>query len=451
MERLTILGGGPAGLSVAFYAHRAGIQFDLYEKTAHLGGLCQTLHYQKHSYDTGAHRFHNRDPEITNDLKTLLGDALFEVSKPSKVFMDGRFIDFPPTPFGMFRSAGLRQMGRIGFDLVKARSSKKKIVSFADFAVQSFGETLAKRFLLNYTEKVWGLPPEQLSPAVATKRLSGMSLGSLLVGLFSPSNRTNHIDGTFLYPTGGYGEIVKKMVDSLPSDSLRVDHEITGIEVTGDRIQSLRFGDIEVRPCTRVVSTIPLTLLIRLLGSQIYEKVAEAGASLRFRHIRLIFLRLARDEFTPNASIYIPDRELCISRVSEPRNRCRTMAPVGETGILAEIPCFRGDELDSLSNRDLYRRVITELRGLKLVKPGWVLDWQHHYLPNAYPVYSLDYAQRVRLILDEISRFENLDIAGRNGLFFYSHVHDQMRFAKDYVNGLRTHTGEVRKELASSQ
>ena len=109
MERLTILGGGPAGLSVAFYAHRAGIQFDLYEKTARLGGLCQTLHYQKHSYDTGAHRFHNRDPEITNDLKGLLGDALFEVSRPSKVFMGGRFIDFPPTPIGMFRSAGLRQ------------------------------------------------------------------------------------------------------------------------------------------------------------------------------------------------------------------------------------------------------------------------------------------------------------------------------------------------------
>jgi protoporphyrinogen oxidase len=127
-----------------------GADFQLYDQSSHLGGLCRTLEYQGHSYDTGAHRFHNQNAEVTGDLKDLLGDKLFEVSRPSKVFMGGRFIDFPPTPIGMLRSAGLRQMGRIGFDIVKAKQNRKEVVSFADFAIQSFGETLARRFLLNY-------------------------------------------------------------------------------------------------------------------------------------------------------------------------------------------------------------------------------------------------------------------------------------------------------------
>jgi protoporphyrinogen oxidase len=443
MKRLTILGGGPAGLAVAFYAHKAGLDSRLFEKSAHLGGLCRTLSHQGHSYDTGAHRFHNQDREVTRDLRELLGDSLFQVSKPSKVFMGGRFIDFPPTPIGMLRSAGLRQMGRIGFDIVRARQSRKEIVSFADFAIQSFGETLAKRFLLNYTEKVWGLPPEQLSPAVATKRLSGMSLRSLFFEVVRPSNKTNHIDGTFLYPRGGYGNIVKALIQVIPDDSLQVEHEITGLGASGDSIDSIMVNGSPYAPDGHVISSLPLTLTTRLLRDALSEEVQEASAQLRFRDIRLIFVRLARDRFTENASIYIPDRNLCVSRLYEPRNRCDTMAPQGESGVLAEIPCFAADPIGELSNRDLYEKAVGELESLGLIDRKWILDWRHHYLSHAYPVYSLEYEEKVDLIMNSLSRFKNLALAGRNGLFFYSHLHDQMRFAKDYVATLSAEIEQI--------
>lgn len=34
---------------------------------------------------------------------------------------------------------------------------------------------------------------------------------------------------------------------------------------------------------------------------------------------------------------------------------------------------------------------------------------------------------------DAIGTIENLDLLGRGGLFWYSHLHDQMRLAKDWV------------------
>ena len=43
MPHITILGGGPAGLGVAFYAHREGVRFLLAEASGALGGLCRTL------------------------------------------------------------------------------------------------------------------------------------------------------------------------------------------------------------------------------------------------------------------------------------------------------------------------------------------------------------------------------------------------------------------------
>jgi protoporphyrinogen oxidase len=104
MTALTILGGGPAGRGLAFYAHRAGVPFVLFERSAELGGMCRTLRYGEHLYDCGAHRFHDRDREITRDLVELMGEDLLTVDAPSRVWDRGRFINFPPTPLNVLLS-----------------------------------------------------------------------------------------------------------------------------------------------------------------------------------------------------------------------------------------------------------------------------------------------------------------------------------------------------------
>ena len=84
----------------------------------------------------------------------------------------------------------------------------------------------------------------------------------------------------------------------------------------------------------------------------------------------------------------------------------------------------------------LAERVIGELAQLNLIDPREVVDWRHHLLANAYPVYTRNYSREVRVVRDALARIANLDVIGRAGLFFYSHLHDQLRFGKDYVEGL---------------
>ena len=75
----------------------------------------------------------------------------------------------------------------------------------------------------------------------------------------------------------------------------------------------------------------------------------------------------------------------------------------------------------------------TELEQLGLVKSSRLLEWRHHVLPHAYPVYVLDYAASVERIIDALRPIANLDTLGRAGRFVYGHLHDQLRVAKDYV------------------
>ena len=431
---LTILGGGPAGLAVAYYAQRAGLRPLLLERSGELGGLCRTLSAGPHRYDTGAHRFHDRDAEVTADVRELLGGELRPVDAPSQIYDRGRFIDFPPTPLNLLRSCGLREGVRIGAELVRSRFVRAARDSFADFAIGQFGETLARRLLLNHAEKLWGLPAAELSPDVATRRLQGMSLRSLLLELVSRGRRVEHIDGSFLYPRLGYGQIAERMAATLPSSALRLRHEVSGLDCDGRVVRAIAVvGQATVVPRGPIVSTLPLPLVVRLLGASLGQAARDAARALRFRHLRVIFLRLAVPRVSRNASIYFPEPQMCVARVSEPRNRSREMAPDGETSLVAEVPCFLDDAVQQLDDAVLAARVVDELTAARLIAPAQVIEWRHHFLPNAYPVYARDYAEHVAVLRRALAPIENLIPLGRNGLFFYSHLHDQLRLARNAI------------------
>ncbi len=103
---------------------------------------------------------------------------------------------------------------------------------------------------------------------------------------------------------------------------------------------------------------------------------------------------------------------------------------------MVEAPCFENDRIHSTSVDELAARVIAELAEIGIIDSSEVIEWRHHLLRNAYPVYSLNYSKAVGVIRDALAQIDNLDLIGRAGLFFYSHLHDQLRFGKDYAKAL---------------
>src|SRR5687767_5110804 len=95
---LTVLGGGPAGLAVAYYARKAGLDCTLFEAGPRVGGNCVTFRHGDFLFDSGAHRFHDKDAEITADVVELLGDELLRIEVPSYIHSHGKFVDFPLSP-----------------------------------------------------------------------------------------------------------------------------------------------------------------------------------------------------------------------------------------------------------------------------------------------------------------------------------------------------------------
>ena len=433
------MGGGPAGLALAHYAQREGRPFGLFERSQALGGHCRTLEHAGHRYDTGAHRFHDRDPEITADVRALLGEALVPVRAPSEILHRGRRIQFPPRPWDWLKAAGFRGAIASLAEIARGRLRPREEHSFEDRVVNQYGRTLGGPLLLDYSRKLWGLPGSELAPDVATRRLSGLSFVALARELLFRRRRSEHLDGDFLYPRSGYGAISDELARSLPAGAVHRGRAVAALVLDGDRVAAIRLEDgaeFEVRG--RLVSTLPLTVLVRLLAPALAEPVREAARALRFRSVRLVFLRLSQPTVTTCATIYLPDPAGVVSRLAEPRNRSAALAPPGETALVAEVPCWPGDAVAKLDEASLARIVVDELVGVGLIRAEWVIDWRHHLLESAYPVYALGYRERLATIDAGLAGFTNLDRLGRGGRFWYSHLHDQMRLAKDYLTSLST-------------
>ena len=443
LPHLTILGGGIAGLSAGFFARTNGLSFTLYEARDRVGGNCVTLDRDGFRFDSGAHRFHDKDAAITEVMKELLGPDLRRLVRPSKMFSRGVFLDYPASPVNLLRGLGLLFLTRAAFDVTVSRMSHKApLVSFEDYAVRMYGKTVAERFFLSYTEKLWGVSCGRLQPDVAAKRFQGFGLRTLVDPLRRVlDSKSRPSEGAYYYPEGGIGTISAAMSARCNVESLRMNAPVTWIEHDGRRIRSIEINGRESADVEEVVSTIPLDMLVKSMHPLPPGEILEAARRVRFRNVILVAFFLNRESVSNAAIIYFTDPDFSIIRVYEPRNRNLRMSPPGKTSLVAEIPCSPLEETWALSDDTLIHRAESELIRAGLVRKPDILGACVHRMPYAYPVPDTALQEHVEKLLHFAGTFGNLKLLGRCGTWQYLWMHDLMakgrRLVDSYIENSR--------------
>src|SRR5262249_31571606 len=194
--------------------------------------------------DSGAHRLHDKDPQATAEIKHLLGHDLRKIEVPSQIWHAGKFYDFPIAPLNLMKTLGPFRFAGAGLSLLRGRFGKRTSdSSFEDSAVHAYGADIASRFLLNYSEKLWGAPARHLSPAICGARLKGLGLVSLLIeAALGKRANTRHLDGAFYYPRQGYGAIVEGLADACGRDRIQLEARVTRLFHDGGRITGVEIN-----------------------------------------------------------------------------------------------------------------------------------------------------------------------------------------------------------------
>ncbi|MAJ44410.1 MAG: hypothetical protein CMF96_06675 [Candidatus Marinimicrobia bacterium] len=433
---IQILGGGPAGISTAYFASENDIKFKLYEAAYELGGNCKTYNIDDFYFDSGAHRFHDKDKRCTDLIKLMLQEDLKLIQVPSQIFINNKFIDFPLSPMSLIQVLGTKSVFIEILKLIKIQFNKKQVTNFRDYAISQYGEKISSMFLLDYSQKLWGSSCENLSVDIAGNRLKGLNFKSLIYELFGLGNKKiKHLDGSFYYPKYGIWSIFERMKEKAGSENFQINNRVTEIFHRQNEITSIKINDRKVIEADIVVSSIPIDKLVKSLNPPPPKEIIEFTRFIKYRNLILIIFLLNKKSVNNNGSMYFPSNEYVFTRIYEPKNRSNYMSPPDKTSLVVEIPVdsnetYKDDEISKL---------ISKIKN-QLIKIGFfnnqeIIKVESKYIRNAYPILDTNYKKNLIPIKEYLSQFKNLILNGRNGKYEYNHIHDHIRDGR-YISSL---------------
>jgi protoporphyrinogen oxidase len=438
-----VLGGGPAGLAAAYkLAQRGFTNITVLERANRVGGNAGSFVIDGIPVDFGSHRLHPVcPPAVMADIRKLLGDDLLDRPRHGRIRLRGRWVHFPLKPLDLLTRLPPAFMAGVVADAVrKPFTSEARESSFASILERGLGRTICRDFYFPYAQKIWGLSPEALDPEQAKRRISSGSIGKMvrrvlgaLPGMKKPGA------GRFFYPRLGYGQISEALhrAAAAAGAAVHLEADVTAVVLERGRVSHVEAtvgGETRRLPATHVLSTIPVTVLARLVRTD-GEGPPRAAEALRQRSMILVYLSLDADQFTEFDAHYFPETAIRISRLSEPKNYSLT-ARAGQTVLCAELPCSQTDPEWSMSDEALGQLVVRDLETAGLAPVPRVAHVQTRRLPQAYPLYTKGYREAFDAIDSWIGKIDGLTTFGRQGLFAHDNTHHTMAMAYALVDSL---------------
>jgi protoporphyrinogen oxidase len=419
---LVVVGAGPAGLTAAWRAARAGRSVRVLDGAAAIGGMAASTEVGGQRVDLGSHRLHpSTPPHLLAALRALLGDDLQTRPRHGRLHLRGRWIGFPLRPVELmarlppaFAAVALR-------DAACAPLRRPRDDTFAEVVRAGLGPAMLRDFYGPYAEKLWGRPPGELAGDLARRRIAASSPSAMLRKV---ARGTQPAKRTFLYPRLGYGQIVERLGEAAVAAGARIE--------LGSPVDDLAALD-----AAQVLWTAPLTALARAgATSGVDAAVTDASARLVHRAMTLVYLVLAQPQYTEFDAHYVPDAAVSMTRLSEPKNYRDGPDPVDRTVLCAEIPCARDDATWRATDADLGARVVDELVRIGLPAPR-VAHVEVRRLPSVYPVVTAQSLRDLAVVDAWASSLAGVTVLGRQGLFVADNLHHVMDMGWSAAEALR--------------
>jgi len=445
---VAIIGAGPAGLTAAYLLTRQGYSVSIIEKDPHyVGGISRTVEHQGYRFDIGGHRFFSKSQEVVDLWNEILPDDFIQRPRMSRIYYEGKFYSYPLRAFEALFNLGIFRSTLCMASFAKAKLfPKKDVKSFQDWTVNQFGHKLFSIFFKTYTEKVWGMPCDEMSADWAAQRIKGLSLwGAVVDGLkrsLGLNKRPN--DGmatktlleTFRYPRLGPGMMWETARDKIiaAGGQLIMGHALKQLaqdQVTGRwRVSATaQDGTVMTINAAHVISSAPM----RELAGRIHPLPATLGQALdlKYRDFLTVALMVKADDLFPDNWIYIHDSKVQVGRIQNFRSWSPEMVPDESIACVGlEYFCFEGDGLWASADADLVALAKKEMAILGLCKPEDVVGGAVVRQEKAYPVYDDSYAENVRIMREELeAKYPTLHMVGRNGMHRYNNQDHAMMTA----------------------
>ena len=402
-----------SGLSAAYLLNKQGVEVEILEAESYLGGFAHSFDWHNHRCDWAAHRLFTHDEHILQQIKTLV--PLRQLDRVSAVYLGGKWLKDPVDAIQLCHRFFPSNTFSVPLSYL-ARDRNLSEASFQHYCRKKFGRKLEEFLFSPYTEKMFGIPSDQISVEWARKKVR--LAGPLDVIRQGSKKKFNY----FYYPEkGGYGTICDALAHPVQS-CIRLNARVTGLEKTNNRIAAVNYqqaGEARRLEADHIISTIPLTRLCNMVGFD---------APLTYRAVSAVYVLVNKPQTTPNHWIYYMDGDVAVNRLCEFKNLDPSSGPAETSVVCAEVTdCDRPDFQD---------KAVRDLAASGIFRMDQVLDTTVVRRDFSYPVYRCDYEKDVDKAFAQLAQFTNLHSIGRAAQFEHLEVDDCLESALHLVREL---------------
>jgi len=449
-----VVGAGPAGLTAAYQLGKAGVPAVVLEASDTVGGISRTVERDGWRFDIGGHRFFTKVPEVEALWHEILPDEEFLLRpRMSRIYYRGKLFDYPLKAANALGNLGVLEAVRcvLSYLLVRVRPPKDQS-NFEGWVAARFGWRLYRIFFKTYTEKVWGVDATEIQADWAAQRIKNLSLLSAVKNAVLPKRNQKEIASLieeFQYPRLGPGLMWERCAEHVEGlgGQVRFSSPVERIERddAGATAVVARTPDGPVRVETAdVVSSMPISDLVRVLDPPAPAEVRAAAGDLRYRDFLTVALVVPEEFSFPDNWIYIHSPGVKVGRVQNFGSWSPFLVKDGRTCLGLEYFVNEGDETWTADDDELIALATKEIRELGLVTGDVVESGYVVRQPKAYPVYDEHYKRNVEVIRRWLEdAVPNVHPVGRNGMHRYNNADHSMLTAmltaENVLAGERVH------------
>jgi protoporphyrinogen oxidase len=455
-----------AGLGAGLTLQRAGRQVTILERLDAVGGLAKSVTVNGHVFDVGPHYFFL---DVSEDVNALVKSSVrpeewrpidFKIS----AIIGRRHVPWPPTASAVFKLP-VSGIYRYLQNAIKGNVPEAHVAR--RFLEDCYGSKMYRIFLGPYLKKK--VPPAdgaerlhrdwwnqtlrtidnvpdvkrdkmlQVEPALVKQYLArypqplrdpeadgkrplpprGLKRAlRIFQGLLRTAFAKNY--KKVLYPPGGVGVITERMAEQFVAagGELLLRASNVQIETQGRRVTRVSWDGGAVDGPDEVVWTGSVHRLCSMLGVP--------REDLPFMTILLGMMTLTRPlKNGEDLYTYVAAPDIVFNRIYYPNRSVSGLCPAGRDSVCVEITPY--DERDVADPERLTDRVKAGLARMRVCRPEDIDHLTYMFVPDSYPVYPMDYREKLERIWAELDQYENIRSIGRSGQFWYNNMARSMR------------------------
>ena len=421
-DMIIILGGGLTGLSVGYHLAKEKVEFKIIEKDKRVGGLCKTENIDGFLFDYTGHFLHFKTDYAERLVKKLLGKNLEKHQRNSWIYSKNVFTPYPfqknthGLPFYVKAECFL--------GLIKTRFKRSKLKTFEEWILNSFGNGIAKHFMIPYNEKLWTLHPKYLTTEWVGSFVPKVSVLEFIKGaLFSVKRDTVGYNPLFYYPKKGGIESLPRAFERQIKKYIIKNTKIKRIDIKNKIIECE--GGEKYR-YDKLISTIPLPEIVKLIKQKQMHNLLK---SLEYVSVYNLNLGLNKEHDHDKHWVYFPEKRYPFYRIGFMSNINKNMVPEGCGSIYTEISYSNHKPLTP----NIEKNIIKSLIKLKLLREKNIIVKKVLNIKYAYVIYNKFWKESVPQIKNYLKKNDIISI-GRYGGWEYSAMENAINYGKEIMS-----------------